>query len=404
MIKVATIKQMKKLPPFTALSQKLRQSSTLVLALFLLAGMLCGSAIGWFGRGVVWTRQGSVDNQEIGRVTQLLKNNFDGDVNTEQLSEGQLRGLVASLGDPYTTYMDKEESKALSDDLKGELSGIGVEVGLKNSRLTVIAPIDGTPAATAGMRSGDIIAAIDGQDSSQLSLDEAVKKIRGEKDTKVKITIIRGDESPRDLEITRQLIQVSSVKSEIKDGNIGYIKLRRFGDDTDVAIRQAAADLASKGVTSVVLDMRDNPGGYLDSAVTVSSEFLSAGTVVEERSRHFESKTLVANPGGSLTKVKLIILINGGSASASEITAGALKDNGRATLVGEKSFGKGSVQEVKPLESGGQVKITVAHWFTPKGVNISKEGIKPDVEVKLTNEDYNAGRDPQLDKALELAR
>ncbi len=386
------------------LARQWQQSSHLLLGLFLVIGILIGGAGGWFGRTYGWIRQNGVNAAEIGHVQQLLKNNFDGDVDPQKLSEGQIRGLVASLGDPYTVFLDKSEAQALSDDLQGKLSGIGVEVGLKNNRLTVISPIDDTPAAKAGLRSGDVIALIDGQDSSQLTLDEAVKKIRGQEGTSVKLTVIRGTDKPIELEIQRQVIQVSSVKSEIKDGNVGYIRLRRFGDDTDQAIRTAATDLANKGVKSVVLDLRDNPGGYLDSAVSVSSEFLASGTVVEERSRHFESRKLVANPGGNLTNVKLIVLINGGSASASEIVAGALKDQGRATLVGEKSFGKGSVQEVKPLDSGGQVKITVAHWYTPNGVNISKEGIKPDVEVKLTNEDYNADQDPQLNKALELAR
>lgn len=385
-------------------TRKWQQSSPLLLGLFLVAGIVIGGAGGWFSRTYGWIHQGQINAAEIGHVQEVLKNKFDGDVDTQKMSEGQIRGLVASLGDPYTVFMNKAESQELSDDLKGKLSGIGVEVGVKNNRLTVISPIDDTPAAKAGLRSGDVIALIDNQDSSQLTLDEAVKKIRGEEGSSVKLTIVRGADKPTELEIKRQVIQVSSVKTEIKDGNIGYIRLRRFGDDTDQAIREAAADLAGKGVKSVVLDLRDNPGGYLDSAVSVSSEFLASGTVVEERSRHFESRKLVANPGGNLTNVKLIVLINGGSASASEITAGALKDQGRATLVGEKSFGKGSVQEVKPLDSGGQLKVTVAHWYTPKGVNISKEGIKPDVEVKLTNEDYNASRDPQLDKALELAR
>lgn len=236
-----------------------------------------------------------------------------------------------------------------------------------------------------------------------MTLDTAVDKIRGEKGTEVKLTILRGSDKPLELTIVRDTITVSSVKYEVKPGGIGYIRLRQFGDDTDTAIRAATADLAKQGVTKIVLDLRDNPGGYLNSAVTVSSEFLDSGTVVEERSRHSESKTLVANPGGALTKVKLIILVNGGSASAAEIAAGALKDNGRATLVGEKTYGKGSVQEIKNLSDGNQLKVTVAHWYTPKGVNISKEGIAPDVEVKNSSEDYNAGRDPQLDKALELA-
>ena len=187
------------------------------------------------------------------------------------------------------------------------------------------------------------------------------------------------------------------------------MKLNQFGENTvdewEAKVDEIKKAWDAKKIKGMVLDLRDNPGGYLDSAVTVASEFVGTGTIVEERSRHFsEPKTMTANPGGNLTKVKVIVLINQGSASASEITAGALKDNGRATLVGEKSFGKGSVQEVKKLANGAQLKVTVAHWYTPNGVNISKEGIAPDVEVKFTNDDYNANRDPQLEKALELAR
>lgn len=338
------------------------------------------------------------------QVEGILKAKFDGDINTTKQSEGAVAGMVASLGDPYTTYLTAEQNKALSDDLSGQLSGIGVEVGLKNGKLTVISPIDGTPAAKAGLRSGDIISAINGIDSSGYTLDEAVSKIRGEKDTKVKLTIVQGSAQPREVEITRDNITVASVTSEVRDGNIGYIRIRRFAEDTNDLITSAAANFKAQGVKGIVLDVRDNPGGYLNSAVSVSSQFVDKGLIVEERSRHGENKKLNALSGGNLLDMPMVMLINAGSASASEITAGALHDAGRATLVGEKSFGKGSVQEVIDLKGGASLKVTVAHWYTPKGVNIGKEGIKPDVEVKLTTEDYNASRDPQYAKALELIK
>ncbi len=378
----------------------------LQLAGWIAALVLIGGVIGVFGYKAVVARTNTAaaTSEQFREIRSILESSFNGDLNDEKQAEGALRGYVASLGDPYTVYLNASEAEELSNDLAGQLSGIGVEVGLKNDRLTVIAPIDETPAAKAGIRAGDVIATIDGQSTSELTLDEAVKKIRGEKGTEVKLTVVREGEEPKELAITRDQIQVSSVKYEVKDGDVGYIRVRRFGDDTDTAIRNAAADLAKQGVDKIVLDLRDNPGGYLNSAVTVSSEFLADGVVVEERGRHMESKQLVANPGGNLTNAKLVILINEGSASASEITAGALKDNDRAILVGEKTYGKGSVQEVKQLSNGAQLKVTVAGWFTPKGVNISKEGIKPDIEVKLTPEDSNAGRDPQLEKALEAVR
>jgi carboxyl-terminal processing protease len=366
-----------------------------------------GVVFGILGQKAYVTRSASTSStnpQQFQEIRSILQSSFDGELDDEKQAEGALRGYVASLGDPYTVYLNADEAKELSDDLAGQLSGIGVEVGIKNDRLTVIAPIDETPAAQAGIRAGDVIAAIDGQDSSELTLDEAVTKIRGEKGTTVKLTIARSGEDLKELTITRDTITVSSVKSEIKGGDVGYIRVRRFGDDTDTAIRQAAADLAGQGISRIVLDLRDNPGGYLNAAVSVTSEFLADGVVVVERGRHVDENELVANPGGNLTKAKLVILINEGSASASEITAGALKDNGRATLVGEKTYGKGSVQEVKSLSNGSQLKVTVANWYTPNGVNISKEGIKPDIEVKYTTEDANANLDPQLDKALEVVR
>ncbi len=350
------------------------------------------------------TASSSIDLSTFNKVSSLLKAKFDGNIDTQKQSEGATQGMVAALGDPYTTYLTAAQSKALSDDLNGQLSGIGVEVGVKNGKLTVIAPIDGTPAAKAGLRSGDIIAEVDGVDSSTLTLDEAVNKIRGAKDTKVKLTLVRGNEAPREVEITRDNITVASVTTEVRDGNVGYIRIRRFAEDTNDLVAAAAVQFQAAGVKGIVLDVRDNPGGYLESAVGVSSQFVSSGTVVEERSKHNENRKLTAVPGGKFTDTPVVVLTNGGSASASEITAGALHDAGRATLVGEKTFGKGSVQQVIDLKDGAQLKVTVAHWYTPKGINIGKAGIKPDVEVKLTTDDYNASRDPQYIKALEVLK
>lgn len=353
----------------------------------------------------------AIDLTKFWQVNDILHKKFDGDIDAQKQSEGAIAGMVASLGDPYTTYLTEKANKELANQLSGKLSGIGIEVGLKNNHLTVIAPIAGTPAAKAGLRAGDIIAAVDGQDTSNMTIDQAVSKIRGDKGTEVKLTVVRPGTSAQEIKITREDIKVPSVTTEIKPGNIGYIKISTFGADTAADVDKAAAEFAAAGVKAVVVDVRDNPGGYLDGAVKISSEFMKSGTVVEERSRTGQNKVLTALSGGQLTNVPVIMLVNGGSASASEIMAGALHDNDRATLVGEKTFGKGSVQEVICLSGinlssdckGDSLKVTVAHWYTPKGINISKEGIKPDVEVKLTAEDYNNGKDPQLTKALELA-
>jgi carboxyl-terminal processing protease len=384
---------------------------------YLLVGLVCfslGLLVFWVGNSVYinTAKKSQLDTSLLYRVQKILQQKFDGELDPQKQSEGAVAGSVAALGDPYTTYLDEKANQELSNDLKGELSGIGVEVGQKNGKLTVIAPIDGTPAARAGIRSGDYIATIDGVDSRSLTVDEAVSKIRGEKGTKVKLTIVRGSEQPKEIEITRDLINVPSISYEMKPNSIGYIKIRRFGDDTSSLVRSAASTLKLQDARAVVVDVRDNPGGYLQASVDVASQFMSEGVVVEERSKHSKDRTISAQSGGLMTKIPVIILINNGSASASEILAGALKDNKRATLVGEKTYGKGSVQEVVCLNGislfgsdckGAALKVTVAHWYTPNGVNISQEGIKPDIEVKLTNEDYNAGRDPQLVKALELA-
>lgn len=400
------------------MEQKTTKKTNSNFAKLLIVGLVsfCLGLLVFWGGNTIYTNtaeKNQLDTSLLFRVQSILEQKFDGDIDVQKQSEGAAAGSVAALGDPYTIFLDEKSNTELNNDLKGELSGVGIEVGQKNGKLTVIAPIDGTPADKAGIRSGDYIAAIDGVDSRSLTVDEAVSKIRGEKGTKVKLTIIRGSEQPKEIEITRELINVPSVTYEMKPGNIGYIRIRRFGDDTTALVQSAASSLKAQGAKAVVVDVRDNPGGYLQSSVEVASQFMSEGVVVEERSKHSKDKTLNAKPGGLMTDIPVILLINNGSASASEILAGALKDNDRAKLVGEKTYGKGSVQEVVCLSGtaifssdckGPALKVTVAHWYTPDGINITKEGIKPDVEVKLSNEDYNANRDPQLERALELAR
>lgn len=354
----------------------------------------------------------SIDLNKFWQVNNILHQKYDGDISADKQSAGAIAGMVASLGDPYTTYLSKQENNELNSQLNGKLSGIGIEVGLKNNRLTVIAPIDGTPAQKAGLRAGDIIAAVDGADTTTMTVDEAVSKIRGSKGTQVKLTVVRAGSSAQDITITRDDIIVPSVSYELKPDHIGYIKIRTFGDDTSTAVQNAASSLVDQGAKVLILDVRDNPGGYLESVVNISSSFIKSGVIVSEKSKNGENKEFKATGNAQFANIPMVVLINNGSASASEILAGALHDNNKATLVGEKTYGKGSVQEVVCL--GGHslssscdsdsLKVTVAHWFTPKGVNISKEGISADSEVKLTSEDYNAGRDPQLQKALEIAK
>ena len=346
------------------------------------------------------------DFSSLNSIYTLMQRNFDGSIDDQKAVDGAKAGLVAAGGDPYTVFLDAKSAKSLSDQLTGKLSGIGAEIGIKNNILTVVSPITDAPASKAGLRAGDLIAKIDNEDTTNMSVEIAVSKIRGAAGTKVTLKLVRtGTPDPFDVTITRADITVPSVKSSLKNGNIAYINVTTFGPDTANLVDKAAADLKAQGATKVVLDLRNDPGGYLDAGVSIASQFLPAGkTVVSERTDGKTVSTLPAASGGKLVGLPTIVLINAGSASASEIVAGALHDNKVAQLVGEKSFGKGSVQEIKNLPDGAQLKVTVAHWYTPNGLNINKEGIKPDVEVKLTAEDFNASRDPQLDKALDLLK
>ena len=347
--------------------------------------------------------QSNLDFSSLNDLYGMLKTNYDGNIDPSKVLDAAKAGLVSAAGDPYTVYLDAADAKSLSDQLNGALSGIGAEVGLKNNYLTIIAPIDSTPASKAGLRAGDIIAKINGADTSGLTVDAAVAEIRGKAGTSVTLAIVRGNNPAFDVKITRANITVPSVTSSIKNGDVGYIQIREFGSDTSTLIDQAATSVKQQGATKIILDLRDNPGGFLDAGVTVASEFLPEGkTIVSERTDGKTTGTQTVTTQGKLVGLPTIVLVNGGSASASEIVSGALHDNGAAKLVGVQTFGKGSVQDIKNLPGGAELKVTIAHWYTPNGININKKGITPDYVVPLTDADYNASNDPQLDKALQL--
>ena len=344
------------------------------------------------------TLSSNLDLVEAQKIYDILRKKYDGKLDTKTLEEGLQKGLVDAVGDPYTTYFTQKEAEQFADDLNGTFTGIGAELGMQNKQLVVIAPVDGSPAQKAGVRAGDAIAKIGDEDASKLTVEEAVTKIRGESGTDIKISFVR-DGQPLDIVITRAEITVPSVTSKVENG-IGYLKISRFSDDTAQLAKQAATDFKKQNVKGVVVDVRDNGGGLLDSSVQVAGIWLDNKVVVEEREGERTTDSLRTSNNAILEGVPTVMLINGGSASASEILAGALHDHGVATLIGEKSFGKGSVQELIDLPSGGKLKVTVARWYTPKGKNIDKEGIKPDEEVKLTADDFNNSRDPQKDRAF----
>lgn len=346
------------------------------------------------------TLSANIDLSESQRIYDLLKQKYDGKLDTVKLQQGLEKGLVGALGDPYTTYFTPKEAEQFTNDLNGTFTGIGAELGKQNENIVVIAPVDGSPAQKAGVRAGDIIVKIAGEDATQMEVDTAVTKIRGDAGTDVTIGFVR-DSKPVEITITRAEITVPSVTSSVK-GGIGYVKISRFSDDTAALTKQAATDFKKQNVKGVVVDLRDDGGGLLDASVQVAGIWLNNKVVVEEKQGGRTTDSLRTGSNTILEGIPTTVLINSGSASASEILAGALHDHGAVTLVGEKSYGKGSVQELLDLPSGGKLKVTVARWYTPKGKNIDKAGIKPDVEVKLTADDFNNNRDPQKDKAFEI--
>lgn len=328
----------------------------------------------------------------------VLRKNYDGDVSAEKLLDGLKKGAVSAVGDTYTEYFTEEESKAFNDDLDGKFEGIGAELGQEDGFVVIVSPIKGAPAEKAGLQPKDIIIEIDGESSTDISVSEAVKRIRGEKGTDVKLKIVREGES-LDFTITRDTIDIPSVEWRIENG-IGIMEISQFNSDTATLAEKAAKEFASAGVKKVILDVRGDPGGLLDQAISVADIWLDKGqTILKEKQGGEVVETFSAKKDPILKDVETIVLINQGSASASEIVAGALKDNNKATLLGEKSYGKGSVQQLIPLKGGGALKVTIARWYTPGDKNIDKEGLSPDVEVKRTIDDIKAKRDPQLDEA-----
>jgi carboxyl-terminal processing protease len=351
----------------------------------------------------------SIDFSLFWRTWDLLKEKYvdSNQLDSKKLFYGAIQGMLAATGDPYTTFFTPEENKKFNEDITGSFEGLGVEIGMKNNILTVIAPLEGTPAEKAGLRAGDKIIKIGDKITADMTIDAAVDLMRGPKGTEIKLTILRdGQEETQDITVKRDVISVKSVKSEIKNGNIGYIKISTFGDNTLREFNSAMNSVVSQKPIALILDLRNNPGGYLDTAVDIASRMLPKGkTVVIEESQDKKQKVLTSQGGDVLSGMKTVVLINEGSASASEILAGALKENREnITLVGKKSFGKGSVQELINLPGNTAAKITVAKWLTPKGNQINEKGISPDEEIDLLSDDFQNNRDPQLDKALELLK
>lgn len=349
----------------------------------------------------VRTSNKTIDLSSVQKTYQELVANYDGKLDTQKLIYGANRGLVEAAGDPHTAYMDPDETKEFDKSLSGQIGGgIGAEIGLRNNKPTIIKPLENSPAQKAGIKAGEVIIKVNDEASSDWSVEKVVSKIRGEVGTSVKLTLLSGDQT-REVSVVRQNIVSPAVESEI-DGEIGILKVNRFGDDTVSLSRKYASEFVEKGVKKVILDLRNNPGGTVGAAQGLLGIWLDKQVAMTERRGSEIVKTLRTTGTPILGNMKTVVLINGNSASASEITAGALREYGKATLVGQKSYGKGSVQIVLGLPGGSQMKVTEARWYTPKGKNIDKTGIEPDVKVDLSSDDVNNNVDPQMDKAKSL--
>lgn len=352
-------------------------------------------------RGVSGNLPTKPDYTTVNQVYKSLINNYDGKLTEAQLENGLKHGLASSTKDPYTEYFTPQEAKKFNEQLNNQFSGIGAELGQdSDGNLQVIAPIASTPAAQAGLQAQDLITSINGMSTSGMSVDAAVNKIRGPAGSKVALQIVRNKTTPLTLTITRQNITVPSVNTKILPGNIGYMQITTFADDTTSLAQKAAQQFKDQHVKGIVLDLRNDPGGLLDAAVHVSSLWLPQGKLIlQEKRGNTVTQTYQALGGDTLNGIPTVVLTNGGSASASEITAGALHDDGAAYVIGQKSYGKGVVQQLINFGDGSQLKVTVASWYRPNGKNINHLGITPDQTVTPSAADAKTNTDAQLQAA-----
>jgi carboxyl-terminal processing protease len=362
---------------------------TSVLAATALATGLLIGGVAFHGAGVRAQAASSTNTYEqlnlFGEVFERIRDNYVEPADDEKLIEAAVNGMLTSL-DPHSSYLNRKDFEDMQVQTKGEFGGLGIEVTLEEGLVKVVAPMDGTPAAEAGLQPGDLISALDGQPIMGLSLNEAVEKMRGEIGSSIRLTIIRGEQEPFDVVLKRAVIAVKSVRWELEEGNIGYVRISSFSEKTDSGLKDSITKLkeATKNdLQGLVIDLRNNPGGLLDQAIAISDDFLDKGEIVSTRGRKTEEAQRWNAETGDLMEGKpIVILINGGSASASEIVAGALQDQRRSIVLGTKSFGKGSVQSIIPIPNHGAIRLTTARYYTPSGRSIQAKGIEPDIMVQ----------------------
>jgi len=390
-----------------------------ILSIFVLGviagagGLYAGFALDFYRlpaalRPITDTEKKDILNADFGLFwdsVQAIKDNYYKIASTsdENLLYGAINGVVGALNDPYSSFFDPSDAKKFEEDIQGSFGGIGAELGKRNGELLIIAPLKGNPAEAAGLKAGDKILKVGDTFTSDLSIEESVKLIRGEPGTEVTLLILReGWDEAKEFKIKRAIVVVPTLDWEMKPNDIAYFHLYNFNANAPDLFYKDALSALVQGASGVILDLRNNPGGYLDVAVNIAGWFLKRGAiVVREQFRNGIQNPLLAQGPSALAEVPTVVLVNGGSASASEIVAGALRDVRGIKLVGEKTFGKGTVQEVKNLRGGSSLKISVAEWLTPAFHEINGKGLEPDYEVKMP-EDLKPGADPQLDKALEV--
>ena len=383
-------------------------NAIIMSAVMLVAGIIVGANWqNWFGGfapylGIDADVKSDIDWSALDEVYNKLATTYNGEVSKEDIVEGAKKGLTESLGDIYTVYMDSDESAEFYKDLHGDVgSGIGVEMGLRDGYVRVLRTLPDNPARKAGILAGDIIYKVDGEEVYNLSTDEIAKKVRGETGSEVTVTVVRDGEE-KSFAMKREAINNVSAYVEY-DGKTAIITVTRFDDNTGTIVQGFAKEFASKGINKIILDLRGNGGGYVSAAQDLLSLWLDNEKILIQKSKHFGDSTTNSSAGKAVLKdMETIVLVNGSTASASEIVAGALQDYNKATVVGEKTYGKGVVQNLYDLSGATVLKVTTAEWYTPNDRSINKTGITPDVEVERTYEDINAMRDPQMDKAKAL--
>lgn len=389
----------------------------ILVAVLTLSSFFAGLFVGSDGRlqagagnaSEVITADGSVDLSPFWKTWRILnEKHIDADdIDTEEKVWSTIQGLAASFKDPYTVFFPPEEAKEFEEEISGNFQGVGMEVGMKDEKITVVAPLKGTPAERAGIESGDVIISIDGSSTFGMTIDDAVKLIRGERGTDVTLAILREDEtSPREITITRDNINIPTLDTDDRSDGVFVISLYNFSANAHAEFKGALEAFAATGKNKLIIDLRGNPGGYLDASIDIASHFLPSGKViVREVGKGGEEFSVFRSRGYNTLggkEISLVVLVDKGSASASEILAGALRENDMATLVGTQTFGKGSVQEVVQITPDTTLKVTIAEWLTPEGVSISDEGLEPDILVEYEPNEDDPESDNQLDRAVEI--